>query len=66
MAAPVINVVTVIAATESLVVHVTATVKQSVPAIPVATVAAAMEFLVIHVAAMAKPFAKTNRGLISS
>jgi hypothetical protein len=60
VAAPVINVVTVIAATESLVTHVTATVKQSVPAIPVATVSAAMESLVTHVAAAAKPSVKAN------
>jgi hypothetical protein len=60
VAALVIHVVTVIAATESLVIHVAATAKQFVPAIPVATGSAAMESLVIHVAAAAKPYVKAN------
>jgi hypothetical protein len=55
-----INVVMVIAATESLVINVAAAAKPSVHVIPVATVNAAMESLVTHVAAMAKPSVKTN------
>jgi hypothetical protein len=58
VAVPVIRAVTVIAATESLVTHVTATVKPSVPVIPVVTVSAAMESLVTHVAVAAKPSVK--------
>jgi hypothetical protein len=58
VAAPVIHVVTVIVAMESLVTHVTAMAKPSVLAIPVATVSAAMESLVTHVAAAAKQFVK--------
>jgi len=61
VALTVIHVVTVIAATESLVIHVAATAKQSALAIPVATVSVAMESLVTHVAAMAKPSVKANR-----
>ena len=64
MAVPVINVVMVIAATESLVTNAVAVAKLSVPAIHVATVNAAMESLVTHVAAMVKPSVKTNCGLI--
>ena len=60
VAAPVINVVTVTAVTESLVTHVTAMVKLSVPAIPVATVIVAMESLVTNVAAAAKPSVNVN------
>jgi hypothetical protein len=60
VAAPVIHVVTVIAATESLVIHVAAAAKPSVPVIPVATVSAAMESLVTNVAATAKPFVNAN------
>jgi hypothetical protein len=60
VAAPVIHVVTVIVATESLVTHVTAMAKQSVLAILVATGSAAMESLVTHVAAAAKPYVKAN------
>jgi hypothetical protein len=60
VAAPVIHVVMVIVATESLVTHVTAMAKQSVLAILVATVSVAMESLVTHVAAAAKPSVKAN------
>jgi hypothetical protein len=57
------HVVTVIAATESLVTHVAATGKPFVTVpivIHVATVTAAMESLVTHVAATAKPSVKAN------
>jgi hypothetical protein len=60
VATPVIHVVTVTAAMESLVTHVTAMAKPYVPAIPVATVSAAIESLVTHVAAAAKPSVKAN------
>ena len=60
------HVVTVTAATESLVTHVTAMVKSSVLAIPVATVSAAMESHVTHVASAVKPSVKINCGLIKS
>ena len=60
VAMPAIHVVTVIAATESLVTHVTSMAKPSVLAIPVATVSAAMESLVTHVAAAAKPCVNAN------
>jgi hypothetical protein len=65
VAAPVIHVVMVIVATESLVTHVTAMAKPSVLAILVATVTVAMESLVTHVAAAAKPSVKmtTNKKL---
>ena len=60
VAAPVINVVTVIAAMESLVTNVAATAKPSVPVIHVATVSAATESLVTNVAAAVKPSVKAN------
>ena len=63
MAVHVKHVVTVIAATESLVTNVAAMAKPSVTAptvIPVATVTAAMESLVTHVAAAAKPSVNAN------
>jgi hypothetical protein len=60
VAAPVIYVVTVIAATASLVIHVAAMAKPSVPVIHVVTVSAATASLVIHVAATAKPSVKAN------
>ena len=56
----VISVVTVIAATVSLVTHVATTAKKSVPVIPVATVSAATESLVTHVAAAGEPSANVN------
>ena len=60
LAPNVIPVVTVIAATVSLVTHVAATAKKSVPVILVATVSAATESLVTHVAAAAKPSVSAN------
>ena len=60
VAAPIIPVVTVIAATESLVIHVAAAAKPSVPVIPVVTVIAATESLVTNVAAAAKPSVSAN------
>ena len=60
LAPNVISVVTVIAATVSLVTHVATTAKKSVPVIPVATVNAAMESLVTNVAAAAKPSVSAN------
>ena len=60
VAAPVIHVVTGIAATGSLVIHAAATAKPSVPVIHVATVTAATESLVINVAAAAKLSVKAN------
>jgi len=60
LAPNVIHVVTVIAATVSLVIHVAATAKKSVPAIHVATVSVATGALVIHVAATVKPSANAN------
>ena len=60
VAVPVINVVTVIVATESLVTNVAATAKPSVPVIPVVTVSAAMESLVTNVAAAAEPSVNAN------
>ena len=60
LAPNVIPVVTVIAATVSLVTHVVATAKKYVPVIPVATVSAATVSLVTHVAAAEKPSANAN------
>jgi hypothetical protein len=60
VAVPVIHVVTVIAATESLVTNVAAAAKKSVPVIPVATVSAATVSLVTHVAAAAKQSVNIN------
>jgi hypothetical protein len=60
VAVPVINVVSVIVATESLVTHVAAMAKPFVPVIHAATVSAAMEFLVTNVAAAAKQSVNVN------